>query len=305
MDNDAKRTEHLARLAPNPEIYGHLLERIDSTSGEPAWLVFLGLQTEMPPERRLEALAKAVGQDVYTVRQWMGGPVPRLLLREQSEARAAEWGVWLDRVGVRHFSVETRILAATPPVHVSAVYTEPGRILFERSDGVYTPVERDGVRSIAFAEVQERILAEEVVKGLAGEMHRPGAVERVEREVVIDVHPAGAEVILRLHQHGVRYSAMYPSETGGSSVLIRRLLGTLEKAFPAARLYRDFPLAEGILGVNRGVLRDVIELRHRLLAVLSRHQAVRERTLRESSYETFDLYSRLVRLDALADGAPR
>jgi hypothetical protein len=279
---------------------------VDATAGRerpPGFFVVLALQANLPSERKLAAFAEAFKLDIFSARQWLLSPTPRLIRRESRQAVAIEWVEWLKAVGVRAYELPEQLLLEQVWRPQAAVFSEPEGLVFDEASGFRTRIPRRDVVALVFGEVTERDVVEKSATSLMGERDLGSTPGRNHSQLILDIHRRDSPEVIRLAQDGIHWSLMYPDETGQSTMLMRRLLKRLRGELTGVRLFEDFGLAAPLLGTSRQLIDCSSEARKTVIGAASGMRVERTRTYLESELGAFNLYSTLLRWEVLRIGA--
>ena len=278
-----------------PALYGALVERLAGrrTTAEPGWLVVLAGRQTMPDERRLTAFADAMRTDVYTARQWMLCPAPRVLRRYPSERKAREWAVWLTQLRISAFALAESELAAGECHHAAALTFGAGSITLATPDGATHRLDPGTVIALVAATLTEEFRAEESARAPHGGDLDAGRelLNRFDLPV-IDIHSAGAGAWWRLVIGQVRLGGLgEPAHTGVS--MAAHVLAALRARCPAATIHQDFPAFSWPVVAPPEVLSSDTILRRVHLRGLHGLRIESRRVVRVSNESALGVYTRL------------
>jgi hypothetical protein len=268
---------------------------------QPAYLLVLARQAGLPSDRKLAAFAEALHIDVFTARQWLLAPTPRVIRRESRQDRVLEWVTWLRAVGVRGFDLPEAILAEQEFTMPRALRVEGSELRLDFDDNRAEVVAIPDVVCGVWGEVQDRVQTETTTSAIGGELLQ-GHSTSLTSELVLDLHRRDSPISIRIAQDHMRWSTMFPDESGQSSMHMRRLLKQVRATLRGVAIHEDFGRAEPVLGTTRELLGDSTFLRSNWLGGGGRLRLQRETTHRESGRATFSIYTTLLRWETLRLG---
>lgn len=284
--------------ASNPEQYGALAEAVGDRRREAGHLVVLARHLDLPPEKTIAAFAEAMGFDVYTARQRLLAPTPRVLRRETSEGEARQWIDWFERIGLRTFALSEEELGKLELLPQKSLEFQKGSIAFLNGKGEATELPPNDAIALVIGEVTESTRVEQEVKSLLTNKASTGrAIVNRRVELIIDIHRRSAPQALRIRQDSFEFHRLYPDSTGASSVLVRTLAKTLGRELPSAIVFDDFKQVADILGSSRQLISNSSYLQRKGFA--SGFAMQREKVTQDSTAETFDVYSALARFEVM------
>ena len=267
----------------------------------PAFLLVLGRHAHLPSERKLAAFAEALNLDAFTARQWLLSPTPRVIRRESRHDRVLEWTEWMRGLGIRAFDLSEQLLAEqefhTPPV----LFPDGRHWRLYYDDGRQEILAPEDIACAVWGEVQERFQTETTTAAIGGEIIA-GRTKTLHAELMLDLHRHLSPISVRIAQDAVRWSAINPDETTQSSLRMRRMLDKFRPWLRDIDIAEDFSRAEPVLGATREILSNSSYLQTKWLGAGGRLRLHREKSIRESSRETFCIYSSLIRWEHLRLG---
>ncbi len=285
--------------APNLEAYGALSEAVGDRRREPGHLVVLGTHRELPGEAALAEFARVMELDVYTARQRLLAPTPRIVRREDREAEAQRWVDVLSAKGLRAFRVSEEEFARQELIVQGELYSKDSHFLFERAGDARLAVPRADVACVVVGEVSERTVAVSTASQgmLAGAPMRENLSAHA--QMVIDIHLRSSPVGIRLEQDSFRFQVFDHGATGGSAILVRQLLHRLRQALPGTPFCEQFAAASMILGASEQIVSNSSYIVTSWARPGPRMRLVNQKTVSESTVLAFDIYSALCRLETL------
>lgn len=284
--------------AANPEQYGALAEAVGDRRRDPGHLVVLARHLDLPPEKTIAAFAEAMNFDLYTARQRLLAPTPRVLRREASDADARQWIDWFERIGLRTFALSEEELGKLEFLPQKALSFRDGLLAFQNAKGQPTELPAGDAIALVIGEVTESTRVEQEVKSLLTNTTGTGRAMVSRRvELLIDVHRRSAPHAIRIRQDSFDFADLYPDSTGASAVLVRTLAKTLARELPSAVVFDDFKQVADILGSSRQMLSNSSFLQRRGFG--SGYALHREKITQDSTADTFDIYSALARFEVL------
>ncbi|CAN5380623.1 hypothetical protein BH09SUM1_BH09SUM1_03040 [soil metagenome] len=292
-----KRQRDINAVASNPENYAALTEAMHGAQRTPGFLVALGTQRDLPSERKIAAFAAAIEIDEFTARQWLLAPSPRILRREDNEPAAVEWAEWLGALGLRAYEIPESQFAAQEFLPVLSLSVDKAAVHLQIEGGEERTVPLGKLLCLVAGEVREQTLNERTAEGMLSATFTSDKGDK-RAEHLLDIHFRDGDSY-RVSQDTFRWSSLFPTETGQSLVLFRRLIDLFQKSAPGLRVYDDFDKAGAILGQSRQLLHASSFLSVNWMRKTKRLLYERHRTIRESDQEAFDLYSTLLRWQKL------
>lgn len=284
----------------DPDAYGAMAEAMHGARREPGFLAVLGRHETLPPTEAIAEFARAADLDVYTARQKLLSPTPRVLRREETAAAAASFVGQLKAAGLNAFEISEEELAAHGFATQHAVYTDGTKMMFEGADGKRWSAPLSSICCIVAGEVKERLIRDRTSQSVLGEvsLDRENMLKRA--EMLIDIHFTDSPVAARLGQDSFHFRTAFPdAEAGSSAVLIRRLLERTRRAVPAARVYNEFQRAADVLGTSTQMLSNSLFLQLNWTRPGWTIQTRKETQSIHSESAAFDIYSALSRLEVI------
>ncbi|MBI1289963.1 hypothetical protein GC173_01795 [bacterium] len=270
---------------------------------QPAFLLVLGRHATLPSERKVAAFAQALHLDPFTARQWLLAPTPRIIRRENRHDKVLEWVSWFRAIGIRAFDLPETHLAEQEFIAPSTLALAGDELVVEFDDKRRETLSVHDLLCGVWGEVQERTTTETTSQAVGCELpaHRKTSLHA---ELTLDLHRVDSSLSIRLAQDQIRWSAVYPDETGQSSMHMRRLLKQVRTLWPRLPIMEDFGRAEPVLGTSRELLGSSTYLQSNWMGGGGRLRLQREKTFHESGRGPFAIYSTLLRLEMLRLGPP-
>lgn len=300
-DRQKKDLEELRGKMRDPEQWAAMHEAVAERQREPGWLVVLALQREMPPPDSLKALADVMEWDVFTARQRLLAPTPRIIRRTPAEKPAEELAQWIRNHGLRAFAISEALLAAQKHQNAAAVYESRGELSFDDLAGNRFTRAVGDVACLVAGEITERTISENIQTGvfITEELSAQRENLRHRAEYIIDIHFRNTPESIRLAQDTLKYKRMFPDDSGGSAVLVRHLFQRLAKTLPGIPIYNEFRRVQDVLGTSRHLISSSQYLVHNWMRPGAATHLATQTTSIETTAEAFMIYSTLARLETL------
>ncbi len=297
-DSNEQGLERLRGLSKNPEDYAVVADAVANKERDNGYYVVLGKTFNLPDEKYVKAFANAFHLDLYTAKQRLRVPAPRVMRRESLERKADEWASWLRAVKFFGFYFSDNDMKAHDIVYISELDSDSKELVFTDISGKSFEVPRNKVLCIVSGEVTTRRTLQKQSRGmLAGDIGHSIESRRLDSQFVIDIHLGGRNPTLRLMQNSFAYRSFYPDETQASASQIRRIRDFLLEHYKGVVYFHEFGKVVDSLGTSREIIGQSVQF---LLNVSRPGLAGRTSTsaeIVEDSSGTFDLYSFLLRLE--------
>lgn len=284
----------------HPEAFARIAEATSSSERSYGHLLVLASGGELPSARRIAAFAKGLRLDEFNARQWLLRTTPRVLRREETASKVREWVQWLGALGIDGFQVAEADLLAHQFVPVQGLQFTEWDLVLELAGGEAVRLPKPAVSLLVASESWERVRRERFKRAVTGE---PGAllaseVAEERTQIVIDLHVKVEPRTFRIEQDEFRWSSVFPSETGQTSVLVRRLLALLKERLPGVPCREEGMQRDALLLPTREHLASETVLQSRWLAGSSRIRAERQVETLESNWPALTFHSLLVRAES-------
>ncbi|MBI5154948.1 hypothetical protein HZA57_06900 [Candidatus Poribacteria bacterium] len=287
--------------ALGPEELAGVVEATTGRDREPGFLVVLGRQAQPPRPEQLKAFAEGLGLDLYSARQRLLLPAPRLLRREEVMREADRWTAWLRALGVAAFTVPEVVLPAFQVRPLRCIAIMPEALGCEMQDGSLREVAYTEILCIVHGPVSMRQTAEHTSHDiLMGDVRAGHEVVRARTEEFIDLHLVSEPAALRIMQDDFDFHRTFPGRQSASGVQVRELLALLTSSSPGAQVFGEFKQVAAALGQSHEVLAQSRYLGYQLLSRGSFNLQLKTTKVIETDERgAFDLYSLLTRLQLL------
>lgn len=290
------------RATLSPEAYAGLTQATSQAAREAGHFTVLGRQPTLPAPDRLKAFAEGIGVDLYTARQRLLSPAPRIFRRDSDRDNADKWVAWLRALDLVAFRLSERAFSQFFPLPVVRFQREAGGLSFEIENGKSETIRTDEVLCIVHGNLRRRDVAETDTKDFfAGSIHKDRETLRLKRETLIDVHLRDFPLVFRLAQDKLKFHLIFQDSQPGSDLLMGQSLQILKSTYPEAAVLGDFQRAADVLGQSWQIVSQNTEFAYYSYggAPFSMNQNQR-RVVSESEDDAFDLYSLLSRMQLLS-----
>lgn len=292
--------------ALTPEQAAPLMEAQANADAPPAHhLVVLGRQTHAPGEAIVAALAKGLAIDVYSARQRLMTPCPRVVRREANEREAQRWVAWMRALDVAGFTVPEATLRAFDPLLIRTFVAEPDALVVVLEDGGLRRIARREILCLVTGIVRERVIRETTASPTGSALSGGGLpiayeVTGQREELIADIHVLGQDAPLRLTESLLDARSLFADRPLPSISHMTEAVRMLRVAVGGVPVFDQFEAAAGALGDNWQVLSRTTDLmKRRMTASAASLQLTTTTVVGHSDRASFDLYSHLLRLQLL------
>ncbi len=281
-----------------PEAYANLVESTGDARRPPGWLVVLGQQPLLPHETYLKAFADAMALDMYSARQRLMTPSPRILRRELKREEAERWVVWLREIGLKAFAFSDAELETFDPWCAVSFILDNDKLVLRFSDDSHQEAPFSDILCLVTGKVTESQHRQIESRDLfGGVVYSRNELVGQQSSFFIDIHMASIHRVYRLSDQWFRFNEVFGDYDAPNVFKMQKLGELIASHCPAAQQYSLFDRVSESLAQSWQILSRAKNCEFRAAGRTISHFGLETHTLVEKNeLVAFNLYSYLSRM---------